>query len=277
MAESVNRILAAAGLGGLGYEKDIVPLSMYHEGGSVTERHLLFALALNLIQEAGRGEGLLNFIKDKFDLEVTGKNKGYLADGDNPYYAYDLLGVLKGSFNDRTFIQPNDEECPRVESVTAFAASINAVPSYAYLGDIIDSITGDKKAEKFEDDYLDELIPRLKDFGFQGITYMPPRNTMEQLKRLHNLCVKADLIEVSGVDINSPRQIFQCPEIRRPEYRALLDTTWALAAHEKLAADPGRGLFNPADPLACKPLSDRIAAFAKIGRSDVKKIKQEDL
>jgi hypothetical protein len=266
MTESVNGILAAAGLSGLDYEGDVVPLSMYHEGGSVTERHLLFALALKLIKEAGRGEGLLKFVKDKFNLEVSGKNRGYLSDGDNPYYAYDLLGVLKGSFNDRTFIQPNDEECPRVETVTAFAKAINAVPSYAYLGDITNSVTGDKKPEKFEDDYLDDLVPRLKDFGFQGITYMPPRNTMEQLKRLHELCVKADLIEVSGVDINSPRQVFECPEIRRPEFRLLLDTTWALAAHEKLSS-AGRGLFNPKDPLADKPLSERIAAFAKIGKS----------
>jgi hypothetical protein len=74
------------------------------------------------------------------------------------------------------------------------------------------------------------------------------------------------------VDINSPRQVFNCPEIRRPEFALLLDTTWALAGHEKLAsADPGRGLFNPADPLAARPLAERIAAFAKIGRQGVKR------
>jgi hypothetical protein len=276
MTDRANAILAASGLGGLDYERDIVPLSMYREGGSVTERHLLFALALKLIKEAGRGGGLLKFLKEKFGLELSGKNHNFLSDPDNPCYAYDLLGVLKGSFNDRTFIQPGGEECPKVETVTAFARSINAIPSYAYLGDITESVTGDKKAEKFEDDYLDDLIPRLKDFGFQGVTYMPPRNTAEQLKGLHELCVKAGLIEVSGVDINSPRQEFRCPEIRRPEFKPLLDTTWALAAHEKLAA-AGRGLFNPADPLADKPLSERIACFAKTGKSGITRAQMEAL
>lgn len=267
MTEGINRILAAAGLGGLDYERDIVPLSMYREGGSVTERHLLFALSLKLTGEAGRGEKLLAFIREKFGLDVTGKNRGCLLDPDNPYYAYDLLGVLKSSFNDRTFIQPGDEECPRVETVTAFAQSINAVPSYAYLGDITESVTGDKKPEKFEDDFIDSLVPRLKDFGFQGLTYMPPRNTMAQLVRLHHLCEQQGLIEISGVDINTPRQVFQCPEIRKPEFRSLVDTTWALVAHEKLAsADPSRGLFNPQDPLTGNPLAERIAAFAEIGR-----------
>jgi hypothetical protein len=267
MVEGVNRILAGAGLGGLDYERDVAPLSMYREGGSVTERHLLYALSLKLIKEAGRGEGLLEFVKEKFDLELGAKNRACLSDPANPYYAYDLLGVLKGSFNDRIFIQPDDEECPRVETLTAFARSINAVPSYAYLGDITESVTGDKKAEKFEDAYLDDLIPRLKDFGFQGLTYMPPRNTLAQLTRLRRLCVEQDLLEISGVDINSPRQVFQCPEIRRPEFALLVESTWALAAHEKLAsADPGRGLFNPQDPLAGKSLAERIAAFAAMGR-----------
>jgi hypothetical protein len=267
MTENINGILATAGLGGLDYERDVVPLSMYHEGGSVTERHLLFALALKLIGEAGRGEGLLRFIKDKFDLEVGGKNREQLLDGANPYYSYDLLGILKSSFNERTFIQPGDEECPPVETVTAFARSINAVPSYAYLGDITESVTGDKKAEKFEDDFIDSLVPRLRDFGFQGLTYMPPRNTLAQLLRLRRLCEQQGLIEISGVDINSPRQVFQCPEIRRDEFRSLVDSTWALVAHEKLAStDPSRGLFNPKDPLARKPLAERIAAFSMLGR-----------
>jgi hypothetical protein len=268
MTGNINRILAASGMGGLDYDRDILPLSMYGEGGSVTERHLLYTLALKLTEEAGRGEGLLKFLKDKFDLEVKGRNRDWLLEPENPHYPYDLLGVLKGSFNDRIFIQPDEEECPRAETVTAFAKSINALPSYAYLGDIGDSVTGDKKAEKFEDEYLEELMPRLKDFGFQGVTYMPPRNTPEQLERLHALCAREGFIEISGVDINSPRQAFNCPEIRRPEFALLLDTTWALAGHEKLASgDPGRGLFNPADPLADRPLKERIAAFAEIGRA----------
>jgi hypothetical protein len=267
MTGSINGILAASGMGGLDYDRDILPLSMYGEGGSVTERHLLYALALRLTAEAGRGEGLLKFLKDKFGLELKGKNRDWLLDPENPHYSYDLLGVLKSSFNDRIFIQPDDEECPKVEAAAAFAKSINALPSYAYLGDISDSVTGDKKAEKFEDEYLEELMPRLKDFGFQGLTYMPPRNTQAQLERLHALCVREGFVEISGVDINSPRQVFNCPEIRRPEFAPLLDTTWALAGHEKLAsADSGRGLFNPADPLADRPLGERIAAFAKIGR-----------
>ncbi|MCL2479444.1 MAG: PHP domain-containing protein [Treponema sp.] len=266
MVEKLNSILSGSGIKPLSYDSDVLPLSMSERGGSVTERHILYALSLKLIDEAGRGKRLLRFLDEKFGMEVTGKTKSLLEE-DNPYYPWDLLGLLKSSFNEKIFIQPDENECHPAEKACSFAASVNAVPSYAYLGDITESPTGDKKAEKFEDEFLDTLIPRLREIGFLGITYMPPRNTKEQLERLHRLCVKNSFLEISGVDINSPRQTFSCPQIRQPEFSILLDTTWALAAHEALAnqAD-SRGLFNPADPLAAKPLAARITAFAQIGR-----------
>ena len=272
MVDNLNTIISSSGIAPLSYDKDISPLSMSHKGGSVTERHILHALSLKLIDEAGQGPGLLTFLKDKFNVEVSGKVKTILEDKDNPYYAWDLLGLLKSSFNDRVFIQPDENECPFVEKATAFALSINAIPSYAYLGDISESPTGDKKAEKFEDDFLDALIPRLKEFGFLGITYMPPRNTKAQLERLRSLCAQNSFLEICGVDINSPRQVFNCPEIRQPIFSALIDSTWALAAHEAVAAnDNTRGLFNPNDPLAGKALDERIAAFAAMGRDAIRK------
>jgi len=280
MVDNLNSMVSGSGLAPLSYDKDVVPLSMADKGGSVTERHILYAFSLRLIQEAGQGERLLGFLKEKFKVEASGKVKSLLEDKENPYYSWDLLGLLKSSFNEKIFIQPDENECPPVEKATAFALSINAIPSYAYLGDIGESPTGDKKAEKFEDDFLDSLIPRLKNFGFLGLTYMPPRNTAAQLERLHRLCVEHSFLEICGVDINSPRQTFNCPEIQQKEFAILIDSTWALAAHEMLSSElhsqslsmkSSRGLFNPLDPLAAKPLEERIAAFAALGRDGVKK------
>ncbi|MDR1901220.1 MAG: PHP domain-containing protein [Treponema sp.] len=268
MTERLNTLLAGAGMKDLSYDDDILPLSMAAKGGSLTERHILYALSLLLIKQAGRGRLLLDILSQKFALSLSGKIAALLEDEKNPYYAWDLLGALKSSFSGHIFIQPGEDECLPAETVTAFAQSINAVPSYAYLGDVAESPTGDKKAEKFEDDYLDALFPCLKKMGFLGVTYMPPRNTAGQLAQIRRLCEEYGFIEISGVDINSPRQSFNCPEIRRSEFAVLRDTTWALAAHEKLSSeDAARGLFNPADPLAAKPLGERIKAFAAIGRN----------
>jgi len=95
---------------------------------------------------------------------------------------------------------------------------------------------------------------------------MPPRNTREQLRRVQRLCRDNNLMEISGVDINSSRQSFNCPEIVEPEFRHLIDTTWALIAHEKLSSiDPALSLFT-GDPVA-GTLQDRIKRYSEIGRS----------
>jgi hypothetical protein len=75
-------------------------------------------------------------------------------------------------------------------------------------------------------------------------------------------------MEISGVDINSSRQSFNCPEVLQDEFRHLVDTTWALIAHERLSSvDPAMGLFSPENPLAASSLKTRLAAYAKAGRA----------
>jgi hypothetical protein len=96
---------------------------------------------------------------------------------------------------------------------------------------------------------------------------MPPRNTVEQLRRVQRLCVEWGFMEISGVDINSSRQSFNCPEVLQPPFRHLIDTTWALIAHERLSsADRRFGLFSPENPLSGAPLAERLAVYARSGR-----------
>jgi hypothetical protein len=267
MAASANALLHEAGLPEIDFQREVIDTSMYAHGGEITERHLLAAAAEKLIAAYGKGPALNEKLALHFGLTPPAKIAQALSDPDNPHYLYDLLGVLKTDFLNRIFIQPGGKECINAEAVTAFADSIGAIPAYAYLGDIAESPTGDKKAEKFEDDYIEELFDCLSRLGYRAVTYMPPRNTPEQLRRVQRLCAERGFMEISGVDINSSRQSFNCPEILRDECRHLLDTTWALIAHERLGSlDPRFGLFSPDNPLVTVPLQKRLAAYALAGK-----------
>jgi hypothetical protein len=199
----------------------------------VTERHLFYALALRLIERFGKADGkILDMLDTRFGIKASKKITEWLCDVTNPYYEYDLLGLLKSDFSPKIFIQPDASECPTAETVCAFAQSIGAVAAYAYLGDVAGSPTGDKKDERFEDSYLDKLFPALKEMGYTGVAYMPPRNTKEQLRRVHEYCKQYGLMEISGVDINSPRQSFNCPELLDSEFEHLRESTKQLARME---------------------------------------------
>jgi len=265
--EKLNALLAERGAPTLDFDSDVMAISEASNGGSITERHILYALSLKLIEVHGKGQALVDFVEGQMQIPMAGKLRDVLLDVDNPHYAYDLLGAFKASLVPEFFIASDYEECISVHDAVKFANEIGAIPAYAYLGDVGESPTGDKKAEKFEDDFLDDLVPELAKIGFKAITYMPPRNTREQLLRLQKLCRENGLMEVSGVDINSSRQSFNCPILLEPQFAHLADAAWALIAHEKLAAaDPDLALFSPDNPMGSKSLEERIAKYADIGK-----------
>jgi len=264
---ALNRILKDKGVNLIDFDAEVIPLSKWDDGGEITERHILFALAKKLQEMLPKPKELIRFLVEKMDVEIKDSVQAILLDTNNPHYLYDLLGVMKSAFLPSFFIQPSREEIPDVKSVVDFALSIDAIPAYAYLGDIEQSVTGDKKAEKFEDDFLDELIPYLSGIGFPAVTYMPPRNTRGQMVRLQSLCRKYNLMEISGVDINSSRQSFNCPELLEPEAVHLVDSAWALVAHEILVEESSSySLFAQDNPFGSN-VSDRIAAYSALARA----------
>jgi len=264
----LNELLNDSSLESLDFDRDVMPLSRFEEGGSVTERHILHALALRIMDTVGRGTPVVDFLQRKLGIPVEGRIGSLLSDPQNAHYGYDLLGLLKGNFLPRFFMQPSREETVDVRDVVTFGLSIGAIPAYAYLGDIEQSVTGDKKAERFEDAYLDELVAYLAELGYPAITYMPPRNSVAQMRRLQTLCKRHGLMEISGVDINSSRQSFNCPELLAPDCIHLVDSAWALVAHEKLTDYRDQwSLFSKDNPLADRTLEERIALYAKLGKA----------
>jgi len=197
MTEGIRRL---SGLE-IDFDRDVLPLSMFHDGGGVTERHLMQALAR--AENPGR-EMLLE---------------------------YDRIGELKKDFIPRVYVDAT-EECPPIRDYIAFAEKTGGILAYAYLGDVTQSVTGDKKAQAFEDKHLDLLFETINALGIRAVTYMPTRNTDEQLARVRKLCDQYGMMQISGEDINSPRQRFVIEKMKEERFNNLIDSTWQLIKHE---------------------------------------------
>ena len=227
MTEKINALLPEIALD---YDADVLPLSMAAENGGVTERHLMYALAIKLVQQVGKGQAMADKLA-AMGLTLSEKQVSQMLDTEYPFYEYDLLGILKSAFVPQIFIDAA-EECPKLSQMVKLCADIDAFLCYAYLGDVGNSVTGDKKAQKFEDDYLDDVFECLKEEGVKAVTYMPTRNTPEQLERLRALCDQYGMFQISGEDINSPRQGFIIKAMENPMFQNLIDATWKLIEHE---------------------------------------------
>jgi hypothetical protein len=265
MTVKLNTVIAPLGIN-IDFDKDIVPLSQSKDGGSITERHILFALSKRIIEVFGKGGHIADILKTKLAMNLSSKMEAMLSDIDNPYYEYDLLGAMKSDLVASFYIDATDE-CPHITDYIDFAKKCGGVSAYAYLGDVGNSVTGDKKTQTFEDDYLDLLFEVLGELEFNAVTYMPSRNTPVQLERLMMLCKKYDLFEISGEDINSPRQSFICDALNKPEFKHLSVATWALIGHETEASkDLTKAMFSKETSLAMPSLQSRIEYYSGISK-----------
>ena len=236
MCENITALVQPYGLS-LDFDADVLPLSNYEKGGSVTERHILYALTKKITAIYKTPAEVVTFLKDEMKLALSQKVIEQIANGEQTpdFYEYDILGALKSNMVEKFYIDATDE-CPKVADFIEMVHKNGGIAAYAYLGDVGNSVTGDKKAQKFEDDYLDELIDVIKEYGFDAITYMPTRNTPEQLQRLMKICEDHGFFQISGEDINSPRQSFRCKALDDPAFGHLIESTYTLIAYENAAS-----------------------------------------
>ena len=262
MVANINTLISPYGME-LDFDRDVYPLSMAEEGGSVTERHICFGLTKKITAAYPDRAAACDFIDRLTGAPMNDKTRTKLLEAPDNFYEYDILGVLKGHLVEKFYVDA-DEECMNVREFTALAKKLGAVSAYAYLGDVGESPTGDKKAQKFEDDYLDELFDTLADCGFDAVTYMPSRNTKEQLERVMNLCRERGLFQISGEDINSPRQSFICKALA--DYPHLKTAAYALIGQELAATDnPADAMFSDATRARIPDLEERIRLYAVRG------------
>ena len=237
MCENITELVKPYGLS-LDFEKDVLPISNYAVGGSVTERHILFALAKKITSIYKTPAEVIDFLENGMKIKLSEKLRGFIADGDKTpeFYEYDILGVLKSDLVEKFYI-PATDECPAAPDFIKMVHDNGGIAAYAYLGDIGESVTGDKKAQKFEDEYLDLLVDVIKELGFDAITYMPTRNTLEQLQLIMKICKDNNFFQISGEDINSPRQSFLCKALDDDHFKHLIDNTYTLIGYETEASE----------------------------------------
>ncbi|MGL4985684.1 MAG: PHP domain-containing protein [Treponemataceae bacterium] len=247
----------------LSYDEDVLSLSKANEDGSVTERHILCAIAIKLSKSYPSITKLLSILKERLKIALSLESEAFLSDSNNPHFIYDLIDVLKKSFLSQFFIQPNEYECLPVEKLTCFAHSIGAIPSYIHSDNTKQSHSPAKQKAN-----LENFLLVLKELGFLAITFNPIATSKDHLLQVQQLCRKYEFMEIAGIDIYNARQSFNSPELKRAEFNHLIDATWALIAHEKLSSvNRDYGLFAMNNPLITQKLEQRIKIYADVGKN----------
>ena len=262
MVKRLNKILEPFALS-IDFTHDVLPISFHLQGGTVTERHILFALTQKIMARFSKRKEVIDFLKNELNVKISRHHLSYLENKNNNFYAYDIVHVFKTGLLEKFWINAITE-CPDVKDVLALADETGSISAYSYLGDVIDSPTGDHRDQKFEDDYLELLFDVIKELGFKAVTYTPTRNSMVQTKRINGFCEKYGLLQIIGEDNNYPRQPFICESLKNKQLHYLVDSTLALIGHDKRAEEnQDEGFFSRRTIKKYPDLKERVSIFNK--------------
>ena len=112
------------------YEKDVLPLSMYDKGGTVTERHICQAFAKQFIKSFTNNEMLHIF---ELDCEVPFSDeypKAFLKFKDEEL-EYELIHIFKEILINFVYVDA-DEECVELSDLVKLCNEVGAICAYAY-------------------------------------------------------------------------------------------------------------------------------------------------
>lgn len=263
MCDNITELMRPYGIS-LDFDRDVYPISKADEGGSVTERHILFALTKKITERYRTPAEVVAFLTEDMKIPVSDKvKKQILAGEETPdFYEYDILGALKSNLVEKFYI-PAEAECPDIYELEKICRECGVVLAYAYLGDVGVSITGDKKAQRFEDGYTRPAFRGDRAHRLQRRNlYAQPQHGGAASRDHGALRPRHKLFQISGEDINSPRQSFLCHAMKADMFAHLSDAAYALIGHEKEATKSlERAMFSPAVCREMPNLSERCAYF----------------
>ena len=100
--------------------------------GSITERHLLFALSQKILEKAG-GDSCAEFVEQKLGIALNETARERLSDPGNPHRIYDLLGVMKAELVGRIYV-PATDECLPFRELVKLADEVGSDPVLSLSG-----------------------------------------------------------------------------------------------------------------------------------------------
>jgi hypothetical protein len=266
MLAGINKKYKSYGIR-IDFDRDVLPLSLFAEGGTATEYHLIAALAKKLVERFGRGQILLRFLTHELKVTLTEKMKSGVLDVSAGARAYllDIANVLKPEIKN-FYIDAADERCSILEFLK-MAKEVSAIAVYPYMGDIISVVMGEYYVEKYEDSFLEELIEELKALGVQGVSYEPSRLKPEQLSAIRSVCERNDMLQLSGETVYTPQQSFEDATLEDIGLSYLAESGWALAGSCKATeTDTEGGIMSRQTVEKYPELSTRILIYSNLGK-----------
>lgn len=240
------------------YEKDVVPL-MRESGAKVyMSKYAYYATALKIVELLGKGERVAEYVLSD-GLELTQNEVGLLRDVTNPYYEYDLAKI----FLENDGLLKTKKSYASPEDIVAIGKSVGAVVCYEYATPRRAAPVTDE--EKIKGDKA--LIARLKEYGFNAVSFDPTKFSKDTLAAFVKELEKAELLAINLTKVEFPRRRFDCNRASGTLEKKMVENAFAIVGSE-ISRNSANGMCF-SSPEIKTDFKERVKLFARIGRKDL--------
>lgn len=251
--DAVNKKVKSYGIV-IDFKKDVKPLVQE----VVLSKYVYFALAKKIIERFGEGEKSCRFLIENLKMELTETEEGLLCDGTNPYYVYDMANIISDNYT----VFHTFKNYPGPSDVVEFGHKVGAICSYEY-------VIKRGKVKMSDDErigYNERLIKKLKELGFDAVSFDPSAFSEPVLKNFKKLLKENELLPLGLTRVEFPRRRFDysCndPELKRD----MTDAVYAIVGSEISENSNAAQGFISSDDVSFKSFEEKVRLFSKIGR-----------
>jgi hypothetical protein len=254
----LNKALSHARLGSIDFDSEVLSLSA--SGGTVTDSHLMLALAKRVLKRNRSDDELGRFLRDSLKLAMDSEQFQRVTAAAGQRRAYVLAELLRERFLDEIRLAPNRSECVSAADAVSFALEVGAIPCFQLL------------FLPEEEVGLRRLLEGLSGAGFAAISLDPSFVADGQMERLHALSREQELLELPAAPPASHEIELSAAELTRGSRAgsgeaAFGEASWAIVAHQQLeSCNPRLGLLAAGNPFYDRALPDRAGKYAELGR-----------
>ena len=251
--EAVNKKVNAYGIS-IDFKKDIKPLVQE----VLLSKYVYFALAKKIIEKFGEGERSCVFLVEDLKMELTETEVGLLRDVTNPYIVYDMANIISDNYT----VFHTFKNYPSPEEVIKIGHDVGAICSYEYV--IKRGKTKMSDEERIA--YNHSLIKRLKDTGFDAVSFDPSGFSAEVLEDFKKLLKVNELLPLNLTRVEFPRRRFDCSCSDKELKKDMTDAVYAIVGSEICENSKANQGFVSSEDVSLSGFEERVALFSKIGR-----------
>ncbi len=227
--------------------KDVLKISKYKKGGTVTEKHVAKVLAENILDKFNKKNGVVNFVKSVLLIRLSENDELFIGNKSNDYQVEYLTKLLYNEY----CVKKTKKFLVDYSTYLKLNASYGIISSYR-----ID-------VNNYSDSELLKALDLLKRYGFNGISFKCETLEKDRLNFILNSLIKRQMLAFDLTRLGIPGEVVKIREENPILYKFAMSLIGNAISVSYSVDD---GFYGKNTVKKCEDFETRLELFTNVGK-----------